>query len=308
MLEIDSLCKKYGKFTAVDNLSFKVKEGEIFGFIGPNGAGKTTTMKILAGLLKETSGKVRINGVDALKESRKIKEYIGYMPDFFGVYDNLKVSEYLDFYASIYDIYKGEKDKICNDLLELVNLSNKKDIYVDSLSRGMKQRLCLARSLIHNPKLLILDEPASGMDPRARYEMKEILKSLRDRGKTVIISSHILSELSEICTSIGIIDKGKIVMSGSAQEIMMKGYGHRRVNVKLMGEIDAAIKILKEIPEVIEALKYPDFIQVAIKGGDEDMNRILKILINRSLPVVSFSEVGGRLEDVFMKVTERSEG
>ncbi|WP_138206163.1 ABC transporter ATP-binding protein [Haloimpatiens lingqiaonensis] len=307
MLKVNNLYKKFGKFTAVDNLTFHVPEGEIFGFVGPNGAGKTTTMKIVAGLLKETSGQVYVNEIDALKDHRKVKEYIGYMPDFFGVYDNLKVSEYLDFYASIYEIYGKEKDKICDDLLELVDLSNKKGEYVDSLSRGMKQRLCLARSLIHNPKLLILDEPASGMDPRARFEMKEILKSLRDMGKTVIISSHILSELSEICTSIGIIDKGKMVANGKVEDIMMKLQSNKIIKMKMINRVEEAVRLLQEIPEITNVAPSGNSIEIAINGGDVEMQNILKKLIMNEIPLVSFGEESRKLEDVFMKVTERSE-
>ncbi|WP_102401760.1 ABC transporter ATP-binding protein [Haloimpatiens massiliensis] len=307
MLKVNNLCKKFGRFTAVDNLTFHVPEGEIFGFVGPNGAGKTTTMKIVAGLLKETSGQVYVDGVDALSDYREVKEHIGYMPDFFGVYDNLKVSEYLDFYASIYDIYGVEKDKICDDLLELVDLSNKKGEYVDSLSRGMKQRLCLARSLIHNPKLLILDEPASGMDPRARFEMKEILKSLRDMGKTVIISSHILSELSEICTSIGIIDKGKMVANGKVEDIMMKLQSNRTIKMRVINKVEEAMIIIKEMPKVINAGRNGNNIEISINGGDKELQNILKKLIMNEIPVISFGEESGKLEDVFMKVTERSE-
>lgn len=307
MFKVNNLCKKFGRFTAVDNLTFHVPEGEIFGFVGPNGAGKTTTMKIVAGLLKETSGQVYVDGVDALSDYREVKEHIGYMPDFFGVYDNLKVSEYLDFYASIYDIYGVEKDKICDDLLELVDLSNKKGEYVDSLSRGMKQRLCLARSLIHNPKLLILDEPASGMDPRARFEMKEILKSLRDMGKTVIISSHILSELSEICTSIGIIDKGKMVANGKVEDIMMKLQSNRTIKMRVINKVEEAMIIIKEMPKVINAGRNGNNIEISINGGDKELQNILKKLIMNEIPVISFGEESGKLEDVFMKVTERSE-
>ncbi|MFD3158568.1 ATP-binding cassette domain-containing protein [Haloimpatiens sp. FM7330] len=307
MLQIKNLCKKYGKFTAVDNLNLHVPEGEIFGFVGPNGAGKTTTMKITAGLLRETSGDIYIDGINAFQNNRKVKEFIGYMPDFFGVYDNLKVNEYLDFYASIYDVNGRERKKVCDDLLELVDLSHKKDSYVDSLSRGMKQRLCLARSLVHNPKLLILDEPASGMDPRARFEMKEILKTLKDMGKTVIISSHILSELSEICTSIGIIDKGKIVMSGTVEEIMMKVYSSRVVQIKVLSKMKEAVIVLKEIPCIRNIIEGPNTLEIDVKGGEEDMKNILKSLVNKDIPIVSFAETNGKLEDVFMKVTERSE-
>ena len=200
MLVIKNLVKNYGKFRAVDNLSLEIGKGQIYGFVGANGAGKTTTIKVVAGLLKPTSGEVIVGGMDIRKNPVIYKRKIGYMPDFFGVYDDLKVTEYMNFYSGIYGIKVDERDKICDELLELVNLKDKKNSYVDDLSRGMKQRLCLARSLIHNPELLILDEPASGLDPKARVEMKEVLKELGNMGKTILISSHILPELAEMCT------------------------------------------------------------------------------------------------------------
>jgi ABC-2 type transport system ATP-binding protein len=307
MLEIKNLNKRYGKFTAVDNLELNVAEGEIFGFVGPNGAGKTTTMKIICGLLEADSGEVYVDGVDAIKNNKKIKEKIGYMPDFFGVYDNLKVSEYLEFYASIYNIIGKEKDKICGELLELVDLSSKKDAYVDSLSRGMKQRLCLARSLVHNPKLLILDEPASGMDPRARFEMKEILRTLKDMNKTIIISSHILPELAELCTTIGIIERGKILLRGTVDEIMMKVYKNKGIKIKVHDKQEEAINILKEFPNVDGITTGEGTLQAYLQGGDEDMASILRTLVSRNIPVVSFSQLDGNLEDIFMKVTGKDE-
>lgn len=307
MIDIINLTKNYGNFKAVDNLNLHIDEGEIFGFVGPNGAGKTTTMKIICGLLKATSGEVKVDGTNVLHGSKKFKSTIGYMPDFFGVYDNLKVSEYLDFYASIYKIKGDEKKKVCDDLLELVNLEHKRDAYVDSLSRGMKQRLCLARSLVHNPKLLILDEPASGMDPRARFEMKEILKTLKTMGKTIIISSHILSELSEICTSVGIIDKGNIVISGSIEEIMMKMYSTRVLKLKVSDKIDEAFMILKEFPSIGDITRGTNIIEASFKGNDKEMSDILYRLVVRGIPVISFAEVDGNLEQVFMKVTGEGE-
>ncbi|SHH96944.1 ABC transporter ATP-binding protein [Clostridium grantii] len=307
MLQIENLYKNYGKFNAVDDLSLNIEEGEIFGFVGPNGAGKTTTMKIICGLLSATKGQVYVNGVDAIKNSKEVKSYIGYMPDFFGVYDDLKVSEYLNFYASIYGITGNESKKVCADLLELIDLSNKKDAYVDSLSRGMKQRLCLARSLVHNPKILILDEPASGMDPRARFHMKEILKNLKDMGKTIIISSHILSELSEICTTIGIIDHGKIVIKGSVDEIMDKVYKNRTIKIKVTSDISKAIRCLKEHSAVDNIIEGENKVDFDFVGNDVDMNNLLKELIKNEVPLVTFSQVDGNLEDIFMRVTNGGE-
>lgn len=221
MVDIEELTKRYGKFVALDHMNLHIDKGEIFGFVGPNGAGKTTTMRIMCGLLKATSGKVTIDGVDALGRPADVKRKIGYVPDFFGVYDNLKVMEYMDFYGSMYGMSKREVEKVADKYLELVAIQDKKDEFVDSLSRGMKQRLCVARALIHDPELLVLDEPSSGLDPRSRHDMKNILRDLKEMGKTIVISSHILPELSEMCTSIGVIDHGKIVASGSVDEIVM---------------------------------------------------------------------------------------
>ena len=308
MLEIKDLCKYYGDFKAVDNLNLKIPKGEIFGFVGPNGAGKSTTMKIICGLLDATSGQVYVNDIDALKNSRVLKRKIGYMPDFFGVYDDLKVTEYLEFYASIYGIKGLEAKKVCNDLLELVDLTHKRDFYVDSLSRGMKQRLCLARSLVHNPDLLVLDEPASGMDPRARIEMKEILKTLKSMGKTIIISSHILSELSELCSSLGIIEKGRFVVTGTVEEIMLQVYGSKKIKLKALNNLDLAEKLLKEETDIKEliTMETSNEIEFLSNGNEEALSKILNRLIVGGVPLVSFSEIDGNLEDIFLKVTKEA--
>lgn len=308
MLEIKDLCKYYGDFKAVDDLNLKIPKGEIFGFVGPNGAGKSTTMKIICGLLDATSGQVYVDDIDALKNSRVLKRKIGYMPDFFGVYDDLKVTEYLEFYASIYGIKGLEAKKVCNDLLELVDLTHKRDFYVDSLSRGMKQRLCLARSLVHNPDLLVLDEPASGMDPRARIEMKEILKTLKSMGKTIIISSHILSELSELCSSLGIIEKGRFVVTGTVEEIMLQVYGSKKIKLKALNNLDLAEKLLKEETDIKEliTMETSNEIEFLSNGNEEALSKILNRLIVGGVPLVSFSEIDGNLEDIFLKVTKEA--
>lgn len=307
MLSIKNLNKSYGRFQAVTDMNLEVPEGEIFGFVGPNGAGKTTTMKIMCGLLRATSGEITLDNVDVMKHSKKIKEKIGYMPDFFGVYDDLKVSEYLEFYASIYNIKGAARKKIIDDLLELVDLGHKREAYVDSLSRGMKQRLCLARSLVHNPRILVLDEPASGMDPRARVEMKEILRNLKGMGKTIIISSHILPELAELCTSIGIIDKGRMVISGSVSEIMQQVYSRKVIRIKVRDKVEAAATLLSEYPFVDKLVSGEDTIQAGFDGDEEDMSRVLRELVTRGIPVVSFAQLDGNLEDVFMRVTKGDE-
>ena len=303
MPEIYELNKKYGKFTALDSLSMNITENSIFGFVGPNGAGKTTTMKIMAGLLKADSGSIFVNGEDILKNPKSIREKIGYMPDFFGVYDDLKVTEYMDFYAGMYYIPYADRPELIDNLLEIVDLSNKKDSYVDGLSRGMKQRLCLARSLIHDPDLLILDEPASGLDPRARVEMKEILERLREMGKTIIISSHILPELAEMCSEVGIIDQGKLVTQGTVNDIMNRLQKKRVVRIKTSSAVEQLIRILKEQASVKDITENADNIEFVFEGKNDDLTSILRNVIMNGIPIYSFSENEGNLEEIFMTVT-----
>ena len=303
MLEIKDLVKNYGKFTAVDGLTLSVGKGEICGFVGPNGAGKTTTMRIMAGLLSASAGQVSIDGVDVIKNPRALREKIGYMPDFFGVYDNLKVTEYMDFYAGAYGIPYKDRKSIIDNLLEIVDLAHKKESYVDSLSRGMKQRLCLARSLVHDPELLILDEPASGLDPRARIEMKEVLKQLQEMGKTIIISSHILPELAEMCTEVCIINHGKLAAQGSVQEIMQRLSQKRIIHVQPIGEKEGLLRVLKEQPLIRSVVENARDVEFDFTGTDGELAGILKQLIQADIPVLSFREKEGNLEEVFMQVT-----
>ena len=304
MLFIKHLVKRYGNFTAVEDLSLTVDEGSIFGFVGPNGAGKTTTMKIMAGLLTASGGSVIIDDVDVTKKTRVLREKIGYMPDFFGVYDNLKVSEYMDFYAGAYYIPYRDRGVIIDSLLETVDLSHKKDAMVDSLSRGMKQRLCLARSLVHDPKLLILDEPASGLDPRARVEMKEVLKQLQTLGKTILISSHILPELAEMCTEIGIIDKGSLVTQGSINEILKKVNKQHIIVARALNAQENLLKALSEQPGVSDVLDLTDCVEFAYSEDDASLSQLLKRVVAQDIPIISFREKDGNLEDIFMQVTE----
>ncbi|WP_304509261.1 ABC transporter ATP-binding protein [Anaerotignum sp.] len=303
MLEIKELVKNYGKFTAVDHLTLSVGKGAVCGFVGPNGAGKTTTMRIMAGLLKATDGSVVIDGVEVTKNPRALREKIGYMPDFFGVYDNLKVTEYMDFYAGAYGIAYKERGPIIDNLLEIVDLSHKKESYVDSLSRGMKQRLCLARSLVHDPELLILDEPASGLDPRARVEIKEVLKQLQGMGKTIVISSHILPELAEMCTEICIINGGKLAAQGSVQEIMQKLSQKRIIHVQPLGEKEKMIQILKEQPFIRSIIENSQDVDFDFAGTNEQLAGVLKQLVLADIPLISFKEKEGNLEEVFMQIT-----
>lgn len=303
MLRIHNLTKKFGKFTALDSLDLDIKKGELFGFVGPNGAGKTTTMRIVSGLLRADYGEVYVGEVNAIKDYRRLKSKIGYMPDFFGVYDNLKAIEYMEFYASIYKITGSSAKKLCYDLMDLVHLSDKADCYVDTLSRGMKQRLCLARSLVHNPDLLILDEPASGLDPRARFEMKEILKNLKDMGKTILISSHILPELAEMCSSIGIIEKGKMVVNGTVEDIMSTLNSSNPIVIKMIGEQTKALKILKENPLVDNISMKSDNVSVSFSGTKDQEAELLRDLVIHDVRVASYSREEGNLESLFMQIT-----
>ncbi|MEN6316401.1 MAG: ABC transporter ATP-binding protein [Clostridiaceae bacterium] len=306
MLKIKNLVKKYGKFTAVDNLNMEISESQIFGFVGSNGAGKTTTMKIVAGLLPPTSGEITVDGADIFSKPGEVKRKIGYMPDFFGVYDDLKVDEYMNFYAGIYGIPYRERKGITDQLLELVDLSYKRDLYVDSLSRGMKQRLCLARSLIHDPRLIILDEPASGLDPRARVEMKNILRELKNMGKTILISSHILSELSEMCTVIGIINQGKMSACGSVEDITAKLTRTGKLKIKVRDRVEEAVKLLQEQPAIGGIAINGEVIEADTNADEQMLSEILKRLVIQDVPVISFTAAGSSLESVFMQLTERS--
>ena len=310
MLKIDHLCKNYGSFPALRDLSLEIPDGALHGFVGPNGAGKTTTMRILATLMKPTSGTAYVNDTDVVKDGQKARKLVGYMPDFFGVYDSLKCWEYLDFYARCYRIGATERKRMTRQLLELVQLEEKENEYVDALSRGMKQRLYLARSLIHDPKLLILDEPASGMDPRARAEMKGILRTLREMGKTVLISSHILPELAEMCDSLTILDHGQLVFSGSVEALSDRMNGNAPLDIRLTegcGEenVESAVRCLKELPSVTEIVKEePYLLRVRLEEGADCCPDVLRQLVMKGVPVCDFHRAPMNLEKVFMEVTQ----
>ena len=310
MLRIEKLTKNYGSFPALRELSLEIPAGALHGFVGPNGAGKTTTMRILATLMKPTSGTAYVDGTDVVKDGQKARKLVGYMPDFFGVYDNLKCWEYLDFYARCYRIGLTERKRMTRQLLELVQLQEKENEYVEALSRGMKQRLCLARSLIHDPKLLILDEPASGMDPRARADMKGILRTLREMGKTVLISSHILPELAEMCDSLTILDHGELVFSGGVEELSDKMNGNAPLDIRLTegcGEenVEAAVRCLKEMPVVTEITQEEPFLlKVRLADGTDACPDVLRQLVMKGVPVCDFHRAPMNLEKVFMEVTQ----
>ena len=303
MLYINDLSKNYGSFTAVNHLTLHIPEGDLFGFVGPNGAGKTTTIRIVCGLLKASGGTVRIGGTESAVGSKKMKRLIGYVPDFFGVYDNLKVREYMDMYGSMYGMSSRDIAKLSDDLLELVNLSDKKEVYVDTLSRGMKQRLCVARALLHNPKLLILDEPSSGLDPRARVEMKELLKNLHSMGKTIVISSHILSELSEMCNSIGIMNRGQLVTAGRIEDIMQQISGGTRIHINVISEMEPAVRMLKEQAGVTVESVREDELVITHNGTEEEICALIGRLIQNNVILTGFHREEGNLESLFMQLT-----
>jgi ABC-2 type transport system ATP-binding protein len=307
VIAVENLTKRYGSRAALDRVSFEVPEREIFGFVGPNGAGKTTTLRILATLLEPTDGKAYIDGADVTKQPDKIHSRIGYMPDFFGVYDQLTVGEYLDFYAACYRQPKARRKKIVDDLLALVGLSDRRDQSVDSLSRGLKQRACLARSLVHDPVVLLLDEPASGLDPRARVEMREILKELQKMGKTIIISSHILPELTELCTMIGIIDHGQMRAAGPVRDVIKQLSGGRRLKIAVLGEKEEAAAILRPLPS-IRNVEINGEIEAEYEGDESTAADILSALTGAGIRVSAFSPLEGGLEDAFMRATSEEVG
>jgi ABC-2 type transport system ATP-binding protein len=303
-IDLRNITKRYDKLTAVDNLSLALGPGEIFGFIGPNGAGKTTTIKILATLLEPTTGTAFVDGINVVENPDAVRARIGYMPDTFGVYDEFKVWEYLDFFAAAYKVPKGDRPGLIDLVLDLTNLSNKKDAYVEGLSRGMKQRLCLARTMVHNPKVLLLDEPASGLDPRARIEIRDLLKELRNLGKTIIVSSHILPELADFCTSVGIIEKGKLLVSGPIDSLIGDNLGARVLEIKVPAEDKAmASKVLAPLTGVRNVAERGEFLDVQFDGGIDAQNDLLLALITAKVRIVSFGEVQTDLEAVFMNLT-----
>jgi ABC-2 type transport system ATP-binding protein len=308
VITVESLTKVYGKRTALDHISFEVPEREIFGFVGPNGAGKTTALRILAGLLDPTEGKAFIDGADVTQQPDLVHSRLGYMPDFFGVYDQLTVGEYLDFYASCYRQPKQRRKKVIDDLLVLVNLLERRDQGVDTLSRGLKQRVCLARALVHDPSVLLLDEPASGLDPRARVELREILKELRSMGKTIVISSHILPELTELCTMIGIIDHGRMRATGPVDDVIRQLTSGRLLRITVLGQIEQAVAILTALSSVRQVEAANGGIEAHFDGDESIAADILQALIGGGVRVSAFTELDGGLEDAFLKATSEEVG
>lgn len=303
MIQTFGLTKHYKNLTAVDHLDLTIPEGEIFGFIGPNGAGKTTTIKMLATLTKPTDGYATVAGFNILTQSDDVKRVIGYMPDSFGVYEDMKVWEYLDFFAAAYKIPKARRVQIIDDVLNLTDLIYKKDDYVEALSKGMKQRLCLAKTLVHDPKVLLLDEPASGLDPRARIELRELLRELRRMGKTILVSSHILRELADFCTSIGIVERGKLLAAGSVDEILKNAKGGRIVIVSVKENAEAAEEVLLANPSVKGIDRSSSTLQVKLDPQCDDTSFIAESLLAAGIRITALKEEELDLEDIFMKIT-----
>lgn len=305
MIELIDFGKKYGDFTAVERLNLKIEAGELFGFIGPNGAGKSTSIRFLATLLKATHGEGIVNGHSVTRDPMGVRRSVGYMPDNFGVYDGMKVWEFLDFFAVAYQIPRGKRKHVISDVLELLDLTHKRDDFVNGLSRGMKQRLCLAKTLVHDPPVLILDEPSSGLDPRARLEVKALLKELRRMGKTILISSHILTELADTCTSIGIIERGQLLMHGPMQEVYRRIQRNRILEIKFLERADIGMSILRSLPETLDVqIEADNRVTAEIAGDDALVANLLERLIRDGVRMHSFAEKDPTLEDVFMLVTK----
>jgi ABC-2 type transport system ATP-binding protein len=311
IIQTKDLHKKYGKFEAVNSLSLEVPAGSIYGFVGPNGAGKTTTMRMLTTLTRPTTGEAWVAGHSVIQEPRAVRRAIGYMPDEFGVYDDMRVWEYLDFFAACYDIPEANRKKLIDDLLELVDLAHRRDDMVDKLSRGMKQRLSLARTLAHDPQVLILDEPASGLDPRARVEIRELLVELSKMGKTIFFSSHILADVSEICTHIGIIEGGMMVAQGSMEAMRAQLMPHREIMVTLRDN-ETAEKVKTLVAgtpgvvdvQILEPKGGRSRVRIDFTGDDDGVAAINQQLSSNQIAVLGFSEETKDLEAMFMRVTK----
>lgn len=303
-LEVEKLWVTYGRLRAVKGISFGIPKGEVFGFIGPNGAGKSSTIKALATLLKPSYGRVFVDGLEVIRHPQKVRQRIGYMPDFFGLYEDLTVREYLHFFASAYRIERSRRPSIVEGVLELTDLTRKINAQVDSLSRGMKQRLSLARVLLHDPDLILLDEPASGLDPRTRIEIRELLKELKEMGKTILISSHILHELSQLCTRIGIVEAGKMVVEGPLDEIYRKLDLRRIVHVQITNQSDVLLEKIHRLPGVTEVDPLVDRVSVQIREDDITPEGLLERLQGLGARVRMFQPEAMDMETAFMRLTE----
>jgi len=298
------LTKRYGSLVALENLDLVLEKGDVFGFIGPNGAGKSTTMKILAGLLEPTSGTAEVIGRDVTRNGDFVRRNIGYMPDFFNGYEDLTVAEYLEFFASAYGIARRDRKRVVDDVLELTDLSYKRDALTNSLSRGMTQRLSLARVLVPDPPILLLDEPASGLDPRARIEIRELLKELQRLGKTILVSSHILSELGEFCNKLGIIERGKLIVCGTIDELMARARAHPVISIRVVGDARPAIDALERDSRVERVEPSNGELLVTLRDPTLHHSFLLETLLARQIQIHSVAPHQLKLEDLFLRLTK----
>ncbi len=304
LLEVRHLTKHYGKVAALEDVSFGVPRGSVYGLIGPNGAGKTTALRILAGVLEPDGGEIVIGGRTVDGDKRYWAGKIGFMPDFFGVYPDLTTYEYLDFFGRAYGIPYEERTKAIDDLLELAELGHKKHEFVQHLSRGMQQRLCLARALIHDPDILLLDEPASGLDPRARVEFRQLVKRLQVRGKTILISSHILMELAEICDQVAILEKGHLVAAGDIDSIGKRVTQVRRLEIKPLGDPSKLADAVSGEPKVLDVKVSDGVVQVEFSGSEKEAAALLKSLVRQGFDIISFGGAESDLEEVYLSLTK----
>ena len=304
MISIEGLTKTYGSHRALDHVTFQVDAGDMFGLIGPNGAGKTTIIRILSTLLQPTAGQAKVANHSVTRDAAEVRRLIGYMPDFFGVYEELKVREYLEFFASTYGIKGMKRKQTVDGVLELVDLTEKRDALIAALSRGMQQRLGLARVLVHDPQVLFLDEPASGLDPRARIEIRALLKELRKMGKTILISSHILADLADLCNKIGLIERGKLLYAGGLKEAMAKVQTDDLWLVEVSDEIDRAQKVLQNQPFIESVTPEDGLLRVKLLPGHTEVHAIPQALISEGLRLKQFKLVEVTLEDAFLKLTK----
>ena len=301
---VKDLHVKYGKFEAVRGISFEIPKGEVFGFIGPNGAGKSSTIRVLATLQKQFEGSVKVNGISVRKDPDRVREMIGYVPDFFGVYDDLSAREYLHFFAAAYRIPRARRPGLVDEVLQLTDLTHKIDSPVDALSRGMKQRLSLARVLLHDPDLLLLDEPASGLDPRARIELRELLKALQQMGKTILISSHILHELAQFCTRIGIMEAGQLVAEGDLQQIYQRLALQRVVHVQLVTVPPGLAEALRQVSCVASVEEQTDRLAIQVRENETAIEDLHEAIVHLGGRIRMFQPEAMDMETAFMKLTE----
>lgn len=303
-IELRGFTKRYGDFVAVRDLDLSIEAGQLFGFIGPNGAGKSTTIRFLATLLAPTAGEGFVNGYRVTRQPLEVRQSLGYMPDNFGVYDGMKVWEFLDFFAAAYRLPRARRRQVIGDVLQLLDLTGKRDELVNGLSRGMKQRLCLAKTLVHDPPVLILDEPTSGLDPRARLEVKALLRELCRMGKTILISSHVLSELADCCTSIGILEQGRLLLHGPMQDVYRRIRRNRIVEIRFLERMDVGLSVIRGTPETHDVRVEGNRVTVELAGDDGCLAGLAERLLAEGVRFASFAEKEPTLEDVFMLVTE----